>query len=1183
LIYCIRFETRPIIGGSGNGRESVAQQPTYEDLKKKISELEKEVGDLKAVSESLRKSEEKYRRVLNGMEEEYYEVDLAGNFTFFNEVTCRNHGYPPDELMGMNYRAYMSPEVANKIYKIFIEVYRTGISAKTVDYEVIRKDGSKRINEMSVSLLRDETGAPIGFSGISRDRTELIQTEQALREREESYRSILELAPDSISISRVSDGRYMQVNDAFCQRTGYSPAEAIGRTPSELNLYADPADRIRMLESLKRDGQVEGLEIPFRIRDGTIQNNLVSARPIHFKGEDCLLAVSTNITSLKAAQKSLAEGEESYRSVLALAPDAILIAREKDGRYVQVNDAFCQMTGYNPEEAIGRTGLDLNLYPDPAERDRLLDAMRRDGRLDGLEIRFQAKDGAIMHHLVSARPIRFKGEQCVLVMATVITPIKEAERALRESEEKYRNILESMEEGYWEVDLEGKFTYFNDAFWKLSGCPPRDMLMGMNYLQYTSSREEAERIYRIFVGVYRTGAPAEVPDFEVNTSDGTPLTIEMSVSLLRNGSGVPIGFRGISRDRTQQRKAEKALRESEEKYRNILESMEEGYWECDLAGNFTFLNEAICRIQGYPRDELMGMNNRTYSSPHEAKRIYGIFKEVYRTGVSAKVFDYEIIVKDGDKRIIELSASLLRNGSGDPIGFRGITRDVTEKRMAERALRESEEKYRLLVENASEAIYITQDGMVKFPNPRTMALTGYSADELAQMPFLSLVHPKDRDEVREPQDGETEWECGPGTFSFRIHSKQCETLWVELTALAITWEGRPATLNFLRDVTPQKRMEVQLLQARKMEAIGTLAGGIAHDFNNLLMGIQGNTSLMLLDVATGHPHYQNLKSIEKMVQHGSGLTKQLLGVARGGKYEVKTTDLNQLIEAGADLFGRTRKEISIHRRLQENLWPVEVDGGQIEQVLLNLYVNAWHAMPEGGELYIETKNLILDQEKMTPYGLKSGRFVRVSVTDTGIGMDETTLKRVFDPFFTTKEMGRGTGLGLASAYGIIRNHNGIINVYSEKGEGTTFNIYLPASDKQIQEKTVSVEAILKGTETILFVDDEEAILQIGKQILERLGYHVVEATSGPEAIEILQKDRERFHLVILDMIMPGMSGGETYDHLRKIDPNVKVLLSSGYSINGQAKKILERGCKGFIQKPYNLRDLSKRVRQILDR
>ncbi len=907
----------------------MAQRPTYEDLKKRISELEEKVADLKAASESLQESEQRYRHILNRMEEAYYEVDLEGNFTFFNEPLCRNYGYPPDELMGMNYRDYMSPEVAEKIYKVFSEAYRTGVPAKTVSFEVTRKDGATRTNEMSVSLMRDAAGAPVGFYGVSRDRTELIQTEQALR-----------------------------------------------------------------------------------------------------------------------------ESEESYRSVLALAPDAILIAHAGNGRYVQVNDAFCRITGYTTEEAIGRSSLVLNLYPDPAERERLLEALRQDGRVDGFEIRVQAKDGTIIHNLVSARPIRFKGEDCVLVMATVITPLKEAQRALRESEEKYRSILESMEEGYYETDLKGILTFFN---------------------------------------------------------------------------------------------------------------------------------ESLCRMHGYTRDELMHTSYQKYTSPLEAKRIYRVFNEVYRTSVSAKTFDYHLTKKDASVVTLETSVSLRRNASGEPIGFCGVSRDRTAQRKAEKALRTSEEKYRLLVENASEGIFITQDGVVKFPNPRTVVLTGYLADELAQMPFLDLVHPKDRDAVRERQDEKTEDGHGPSTYSFRINSKQLETLWVELNPLAINWEGRPATLNFLRDITPQKRMEVQLLQARKMEAIGTLAGGIAHDFNNLLMGIQGNTSLMLLDVETGHPHHQNLKSIEKMVQHGSGLTKQLLGVARGGKYEVKTTDLNPLIEAGVDLFGRTKKEISIHKRFQNDLWPVDVDQGQIEQVLLNLYVNAYHAMPEGGELYIETKNLILDQDKISSYGLKPGRFVRVSVTDTGTGMDETTLKRVFDPFFTTKEMGRGTGLGLASAYGIIRNHNGIIDVYSEMGEGATFNIYLPASDKQMEEKTLSVEAILMGSETILFVDDEETILQIGKQLLERLGYHVIEAASGPAAIEIFEKKRESVHIVILDMIMPGMSGGEAYDRLRDVDPNVKVLLSSGYSINGQARKILDRGCSGFIQKPYNLRELSKKIRQILDR
>ncbi|MCJ7833731.1 MAG: response regulator, partial [Deltaproteobacteria bacterium] len=419
-------------------------------------------------------------------------------------------------------------------------------------------------------------------------------------------------------------------------------------------------------------------------------------------------------------------------------------------------------------------------------------------------------------------------------------------------------------------------------------------------------------------------------------------------------------------------------------------------------------------------------------------------------------------------------------------------------------------------------------------------------------------------------------------YSFRLINTKDEILWVELNTIEIVWEGRPASLNFLRDITPQKKMETQFLQAQKMEAVGTLAGGIAHDFNNLLMSIQGNASLILLDIDTGHPHYSKLKSIEQQVQAGAELTKQLLGRARGGKYEVKPTAINMLIGKGLDLFGRTKKEITIHKYLQEEVWTVEVDRSQIEQVLLNLYVNAGHAMPAGGNLYVETKNIVLDESYTEPYGLPSGKFVRISVTDTGIGMDEATQKRAFDPFFTTKEMGRGTGLGLASAYGIVKNHNGIINIYSEKSEGTTVNIYLPVTDKQIREEANFPEEILTGTETVLFVDDEESITDIGRILLEKLGYRVITARNGSEAVEIYRREGSRIDLVILDMIMPEMSGGGTFDRLKEIDPQVKVLLSSGYSINGQAKTILDRGCKGFLQKPFGLADLSKKVRQILD-
>jgi CheY-like chemotaxis protein len=282
------------------------------------------------------------------------------------------------------------------------------------------------------------------------------------------------------------------------------------------------------------------------------------------------------------------------------------------------------------------------------------------------------------------------------------------------------------------------------------------------------------------------------------------------------------------------------------------------------------------------------------------------------------------------------------------------------------------------------------------------------------------------------------------------------------------------------------------------------------------------------------------------------------------------------------MFGRTKKEITIHTKFGMDAWPVEVDQGQIEQVLLNLYVNAWQAMPGGGRLFIQTDNVVLNETDTRPYDVSPGKFVKISVTDTGVGMDDATQKRIFDPFFTTKEMGRGTGLGLASVYGIIKNHGGIITVRSRKGEGSTFTIYLPASGREVESETRGDEAVLRGSETVLLVDDEEMIIDVGERFLANLGYRVLSAQGGREAVLRYEKNRNEIDLVILDMVMPDMGGSETFDRLKAINPDLRVLLSSGYSIGGEASAILGRGCDGFIQKPFDLKALSKKIREILD-
>jgi len=394
---------------------------------------------------------------------------------------------------------------------------------------------------------------------------------------------------------------------------------------------------------------------------------------------------------------------------------------------------------------------------------------------------------------------------------------------------------------------------------------------------------------------------------------------------------------------------------------------------------------------------------------------------------------------------------------------------------------------------------------------------------------------------------------------------------------------------YSKDMTAEKRSEeerkkltAQLQQAQKMEAIGTLAGGIAHDFNNLLMAIQGNVSLILFDMEAAHPHHRILANIERLIRSGADLTSKLLGYARRGKYESRPLALNDLVRETSDTFGRMRKDITIYRDLAENLKSIIADKGQLEQVLLNLFVNAADAMPAGGKLILRTRNLTHQEIPSKGYTIKPGAYVLLTVTDTGVGMERGVMARIFDPFFTTKKIGRGTGLGLASAYGIIKSHNGYIEVESEKEKGSTFYVYLPATDQRTSVDSAPSMKPAAGTGTILLVDDEQMVLEVTAQMIQRLGYTVIRARNGREAIERFRENPGAVSLVILDMIMPEMGGGEVFDQLKRIDPRVKVLLASGYSMQGQAREIMNRGCIGFIQKPFTLQDLSIRLLGILN-
>jgi PAS domain S-box-containing protein len=527
-----------------------------------------------------------------------------------------------------------------------------------------------------------------------------------------------------------------------------------------------------------------------------------------------------------------------------------------------------------------------------------------------------------------------------------------------------------------------------------------------------------------------------------------------------------------------------------------------------------------------------------------------------------------------------------------------LTTEVQERRQTEIALRESESRYRSLYEKSKreEELYVSllhsspdaivvydMNGKVRYLSPAFTRIFGWTFEELngKQIPFVPETEVKASMGIIRTLISEGAPCSG---FETRRYTKDGRLVHVSISGSRYhDHNGNPAgMLSILRDISETKKLEAQVQHAQRMEAIGTLAGGIAHDFNNLLMGIQGRVSLLLLDLTQSRAHHDHLKGIEEHVRTASDLTRQLLGFARGGKYETEPLDLNRCVENTAEMFGRTRKEITIHFDLQRPLQAVEADRSQIEQVLLNLYVNAWQAMPDGGAISLTTRNVTLDPDFSRSQGVKPGPYVVVQVGDNGLGMSEATMQRIFDPFFTTKERSRGTGLGLSSAYGIVRNHGGLITVRSRLNEGSRFDVYLPASDKPIEEKISQEPALFAGTGTVLLVDDEQIILDVGADLLETIGYRVLTARNGREALDMFRQHRDKIALVILDMIMPELAGDRTFEALREIDPEVKVLLSSGYSIDGQARRILDRGCNGFIQKPFTLRDLSEKLKEMLN-
>ena len=771
--------------------------------------------------------------------------------------------------------------------------------------------------------------------------------------------------------------------------------------------------------------------------------------------DDLEQKVQERTVELSAANEHLKQSEEKYRLVVENAQEAILVAQ--DGILRFVNPKIFELISYSEEELLSKPFTEF-IHPD----DREMVILRHLRRLKGerfptrYSFRLLDKDGTVKWVEIDSALVSWDGRPAAVVFMTNTTERVLMEQALKQSEERYRALAENSLTGIC-VHQHGVHVYVNEQYAKDLGYSA-DELLGKRLMEVVAPQDH-EMVQQIWLDRL---AGKKVPSrYQARSlkKDGTVRWKEVWATVIGH-NGSPAILANVF-DISERKAAEEALRESEKKYRTILETIADGYHEVDLAGNLTFVNDSLCEILGYPREELLGANYRKLMDERSVKGVFEAYNEVYRTGKPNPGFSYQNIGKDGSRRDVSVSISPINDSDGQPLGFRGI----------------------------------------------------------------------------------------------------------------------------MRDVTPEVQLQKQLIQAQKMEAIGTLAGGIAHDFNNLLQVTLGYSDLLLMRKEEGDPEYADLKKIVQAGRNGADLVRRLLTFSRKVEPRFRPMNLNNLIrQVEKLLFRLIPKMIAIELRLDDSLRIINADAMQLEQILMNLAVNAGDAMPDGGKLTIETTNAVLGQEYCRAHvGAQAGEYVLLRVSDTGHGMDREILQHIFEPFYTTKAVGRGTGLGLATVYGIVKQHSGHIECKSKLDRGTTFSIYLPSMEmEETSEVATSGDMPAFGTETILLVDDEELVIALGNQMLTLAGYTVLKARNGKQALEIYREKKDNISLIILDLIMPVMGGSQCMKEILKVNPNAKILLSSGYTADGPTKQSVEARAKGSVVKPYKAKEILRTIRRVLD-
>jgi two-component system NtrC family sensor kinase len=960
--------------------------------KKALQGIFRDITERKMMEDNLRKSEQRYRDILETMREGYFELDLQGNYTFVNQANCRFLGYTKEDLIGKNFRIHTTKEAAEKVIGPYRELYKTGKPIESLDLESFTKNGRKVIYETSVSLIKDDTGRTVGFRGISRDVTSRKQVEEELRKSEEKYRTILENIDDGYYEIDL-EGNYTFFNDAEAKNLGYTKEEM--RRINSRNYQDEETYKktFKVFAEIYRTGKpIKALEMEAIRKDGSKVFNEISAsiirdqqgKTIGFRG------ITRNITERKRAEEALKQSEQKYRFLTESMTDIVWIAG-LDLRTTYVTPSIQRLLGFTQEERI-KQSLDQQLTPDSLTRvfeilNSELALEKQEGadpsRRVNLELEFYHKDGSTRWLDVTISGIR--DDKGVLTsiygVARDVTERKKVEQALQESEERYRTILDEIEEGYFELDLAGNATFFNDSICRIFGYP-REELQSLNYRQYTDE-ENGKKCFNIYNEIYKTGNPSKIQEYEIIRKDKTKRYLETAASLRKDSSGRIIGFRGVSRDITQRKKIEEELKQSEEKYRTILEKMDEGYFEIDLAGHITFFNQPLCALLGYSSAELQGMSYKKYYDKETQQKIFKVYNQTYKTGEPGKLYGYEIIRKDGSRRFLESSVLLMKDLSGNPIGFRGLLHDITDQKLVEdeikrnrddlikknKEVEESRKNLQLTLEKLEAAYEELKTSQAKILQQEKMASIGQLAAGVAH-------------EINNP--------------------------------VAFISSNLGTLEKYIRRFTDFIDVQSQVIKQLKDE--------------NVMYDLEEKRKDLKIDYTISDAQKLLEESLDG-TDRVQKIVKSLNRFSRVDDADYLKTNINECIDQSISIVWNELKYKGNLHRDYGIISPTKCYPQQLSQVFINILLNAAQAISEKGDIKITTR--------------EKNKEIWISISDTGTGISEDNKRKIFEPFFTTKEVGKGTGLGLSISYEIIQRHKGDILFESGQGRGTTFTVRLP--------------------------------------------------------------------------------------------------------------------------------------------